>query len=472
MSTTTRPYPAGRHSRVPRPRRPGPAPAWWRDAAGLATWMSMLFVLALWMSIQGVQQLGTLVGLLNSVGRLTGLVSADLLLIQVLLMARIPWVERSYGQDELARRHRLTGFTSFNLMVAHIVLISLGYAGSDHSGLVAEVWSMVTTYPGMLLATAGTALLVMVVITSMKAARRKLRYESWHLLHLYAYLGVGLALPHQLWSGTDFSSSPVASAFWWTLYIAAAGAVLVFRLGLPLWRNWQHRLVVDRVVREGRGVVSVYLRGRHLHRLQVAAGQFFVWRFLHGSGWTRGNPFSLSASPNGQLLRITAKDLGTGSRRLAKLPVGTRVLFEGPYGRLTDSVRRSHKMTMVASGIGITPLRALLEEAHYEPGHAVLLYRASTPAHFLFRRELDALAAHRGVRVVYLPGRRMRDRHSWLPGNYAAMPDENALRHLVPDIAEHDVFVCGQDAWTDAVVTSARRAGVPTEHIHTERFAW
>ena len=56
----------------------------------------------------------------------------------------------------------------------------------------------------MLLATAGTALLVMVVVTSVRAARRRLRYESWHLLHLYAYLGVGLALPHQLWTGTDF----------------------------------------------------------------------------------------------------------------------------------------------------------------------------------------------------------------------------------------------------------------------------
>jgi predicted ferric reductase len=461
-----------RHSRDQLPRRPGPAPAWWRDAAGLAAWMSMLFVVALWMSVQGVQQLSTLVGLLNSVGRLTGLVAADLLLIQVLLMARIPWVERSYGQDELARKHRLVGFTSFNLMVAHIVLISLGYAAVDQLGVVAEVWNLVTTYPGMLLATAGTALLVMVVITSMKAARRKLRYESWHLLHLYAYLGVGLALPHQIWSGTDFTGSPMAIAYWWTLYIAAAGAVLVFRLGLPLWRNWQHQLVVDRVVREARGVVSVYLRGQHLHRMPVAAGQFFVWRFMHGSGWTRGNPFSLSAAPNGNLLRITAKDLGTGSRRLAKIPVGTRVLFEGPFGRLTNSARRNHKMTMIASGIGITPLRALLEEAHYEPGHAVLLYRATAPAHFLFRREIDALAAHRGVRVVYLPGKRMRDRPSWLPGNYAAMADENALRHLVPDIGEHDVFVCGPDPWTEAVVTSARRAGVAAEQIHTERFAW
>src|SRR5207248_2670013 len=125
---------------------------------------------------------------LTSLGRLTGLVSADLLLLQVLLMARIPWAERSYGQDELARRHRLVGFGSVTLMLAHIGLISLGYAVTDHSGLVGEVWSLVTTYPGMLLATAGTLALILVAATSIRAARRKLRYESWHLLHLYGYL--------------------------------------------------------------------------------------------------------------------------------------------------------------------------------------------------------------------------------------------------------------------------------------------
>jgi predicted ferric reductase len=470
MSTTIQAI--RRPDRRPSRGRPLSARAWWRDVSGLAAWLSVLFVVALWVAGRGLQQLGTPAGLLTSTGRLTGLLSADLLLLQVLLMARIPWVERSYGQDELARRHRLAGFSSFTLMCAHVVLISLGYAATDQTGLVSEVWGLVTTYPGMLLATAGTAALVMVAVTSMKAARRRLRYESWHLLHLYAYVGVGLALPHQLWTGADFISSPAATVFWWSAYCAAAGAILLFRFGLPLWRNVYHRLVVDHVVPEGDGVVSVYIQGRHLDRLPVVAGQFFVWRFLHGTGWTRGNPFSLSAAPDGRHLRITAKDLGEGSRRLATLPAGTRILFEGPYGRLTDSVRSGRKVALFASGIGITPLRALLEEMAYRPGEAVLLYRASTPAHLLFRRELDAIAAHRGVRILYLPGHRDLDRPSWLPAGYAAAPDETVLRHLVPDLAEHDVFVCGPDAWAGTVIASVRRAGVPAGWIHSERFGW
>jgi predicted ferric reductase len=449
-----------------------PVRAWWRDAAGLLTWLSVLFVVALWVSGRGLQDLGS--DFFTSTGRLTGLLSADLLLLQVLLMARIPWVERSYGQDELARRHRLTGFTSLTLLAAHIVLISLGYAATDRSGLLGEVWTLVTTYAGMLLATAGTLALVMVAVTSVRAARRRLRYESWHLLHLYAYLGAGLALPHQLWTGADFTASPVATVFWWTAYASAAGAVLVFRLGSPIWLNARHHLVVEEVVREAPGVVSVYLHGRRLDRLPVAAGQFFIWRFLSGPGWTRGKPFSLSAAPDsdGNRLRITAKDLGPGSRKLARMRPGTRALFEGPYGRLTGTVRKGPKLAMFASGIGITPLRALLAELPYLPGDAVLFHRAGRHADLLFRRELDELAARRGIRIHYLLGRRSRDRASWLPADYAPVPDEQVLRHLVPDIADHDVYVCGPDAWAEAVLDTARRAGVPADRVHSERFGW
>ena len=152
-------------------------------------------------------------------------------------MARIPFVERVYGQDDLARRHRLVGFTSFNLMLAHVVLITVGYAAQDHRNLFGELWSLVVDYPGMLLALAGTVLLVMVALTSMRRARRRLRYESWHLLHLYAYLGVGLALPHQLWTGQEFLTNQVATLYWWSLWIAAGGAILVCRLGIPLYRT-------------------------------------------------------------------------------------------------------------------------------------------------------------------------------------------------------------------------------------------
>ena len=147
-------------------------------------------------------------------------------------MARIPVLERAFGQDRLAALHRLVGFTSFNLMLAHIVLITWGYAAGR---LAADARDALgphrSTTPACCSRSAGTACLVMVVVTSVRAARRRLRYESWHLLHLYAYLGVGLALPHQLWTGPGVPVLAGRTVFWWTAWAAAAGAVLVWRVG-------------------------------------------------------------------------------------------------------------------------------------------------------------------------------------------------------------------------------------------------
>ncbi|MEV8507143.1 ferric reductase-like transmembrane domain-containing protein [Actinoplanes sp. NPDC051475] len=459
----------------PRTMQPPPVtvrratPRWWPDVGGSAAALSLLIVTALWVGNGGVQQ--ALGGDLEAFGRLAGLWASDLMLLQVLLLARIPLVERAFGQDRLARWHRWTGFTSFHLMVAHIVLITLGYAATAHTGAWAELWDMLITYPGMLLAAAGTALLVMVVVTSMRAARRRLRYESWHLLHLYAYLGVGLALPHQLWTGADFIGSPLSTAYWWTLYAVSAGAVLVYRVGLPLWRSWRHGLVVSRVVPEGPGLTSVYLEGRALDRLPARAGQFFQWRFLDGAGWSRAHPYSLSATPHGHLLRITVKDLGDGSARVARLRPGTRALIEGPYGKLTGETYTGGPVVMLACGIGVTPLLALLGELPYAFAEATLVYRARSEAEMAFRGELEWFARHRGVRVVPLLGARAA-RPSWLPDAYADHADADALRQIAPAIEHAHVYVCGPEEWTEAAGVAARDAGVPAGRVHTELFSW
>lgn len=427
---------------------------------GLVTWW--------WATGGGVRELRGWVPGLDSTGRLTGLVSAVLLLFQVLAMARIPVLETAFGQGRLARGHRLLGFASFTLMIAHIGLITWGYAGGRLLSTPGTAWDLTVDYPGMLLAVAGTACLVMVVVTSIKAARRRLRYESWHLLHLYAYLGVGLALPHQLWTGQDFTSSPGRVFFWWGLWIAAAVAILVWRVALPLVRSARYGLRVSGVVAEGRGTVSVHLTGGE-QGLQPEAGQFFTFRFLSGRGWSRAHPYSLSAAPVDGRLRFTARVVGDGSAALSSLRAGTRVLVEGPHGRLSARARTRPRVALVGAGVGIAPLRALAEALPYAPGDAVLIYRFTGEP--LFARELEALADRRGLQVVYLPGVR-RSPDSWLGDGVPPIDDTAALRTLVPDVAERDVFVCGPDAWATSLRRSAVAAGLPAARFHTETFGW
>jgi predicted ferric reductase len=464
--------------RAGRPSRALPAPAsrsGWADVLGPLAGASVVAVVLLWVVRQGPERLTGLVPGLESVGLLTGLLSADLLLLQVFLLARIPWVERAWGHDVLVRRHGWLGFASFALMIAHVVAFAVERLLRDDSSSWGPLWPLFVTASWMLWASVGTLLVVGVSITSVRALRRRLRYESWHLLHLYGYVGVGLALPHQILDGSDFQSA-LARRYWWSVWGLAAAAVLVFRVGLPLWRSATCRLRVASVTPEGTGVVSVVVEGRALHRLGTRSGQFFVWRFLDGPGWTRGHPYTISAAPTDDRLRITVQASGDGSGRTARLRPGTRVLVEGPYGTMTAERRRHPGLLAMAAGVGITPIRALLEDTGYAPGETLLVYRCSREEHEIFVAEIAELAQRRGVRVVHLIGPRRTD-GSWRPGGGDGVDDDTvddaqALRDLVPDLTERDIFVCGPPGWTRAVRLAARSSGAAREQIHTEDFAW
>jgi ferredoxin-NADP reductase len=251
--------------------------------------------------------------------------------------------------------------------------------------------------------------------------------------------------------------------------------VLGWRIGQPVWRSLRHRLVVSEVVPEADDCVSVHMTGRRLDALPARAGQFLIWRFL-APGWTRGHPYSLSAAPDGRSLRITVKDLGDGSAALRALRPDTRVLVEGPYGRLTARARTSTGVAMIGAGVGITPLRALAEElAGRDENRAdgvdvVLLHRYRDEP--LFADELATLARDGRARTLPLPGPR-RAPGSWLgPTIDAAVDDLTALRAWVPDIAARDVYVCGPPDWTRLVQHTLTAAGVPAQAVHIETFGW
>ncbi|SFS03669.1 Predicted ferric reductase [Microbacterium sp. cf046] len=451
--------------------RRNPHAALWHAAATTIIWLTSLFVVALWVAGGGIgATLGFTAETLTTLGRLTGLVSANLLLYQVLLMARIPVFERGFGRDAMTRMHRFVGFWSFWLLGAHIVLLVAGYSASAGINPIVQLWDFVWDYPGMLLATVATLLIVLVVVTSIRRARRKLRYESWHLLHLYAYLGVGPALPHQLWTGADFLSSPLATTYWWTLWAVAAASVIVFRLGVPLLRSVRHGIRVSRVERDGDTGVTVRMSGRSLHRLGAHAGQFFVWRFVDGAGWTRGHPFSLSEAPTAHGLSISARVVGDGTQRLTRLRPGTRVLIEGPYGHMVGAARQGTKLLMIGAGAGVAPLVSLLEEQPYTSGDATLITRDHSDGDAMRQDAIRDLVAKRGVRHAPLSGPRSPGPSPWLSASHGAWRGPDLIRYVAPDLDAYDVYLCGPVPWMKSVTADLRTAGVAAGRIHSEAF--
>jgi len=432
---------------------------------GVALVANGVIVLGLWLRHGGLHTLSTPGGPLTAAGQLFGLYGTYAVLVELLLMSRIGWVERYIGFDRLAVWHRWGGFSSVTLLVGHAVFITLGYAAASRQSIPTQLGDFVRHYPDVLMSIVGLALFLAVGVTSLRWARRRLTREGWYSVHLYAYLAVALSFAHQLSVGADFATDRLARLWWGALYVFVLGSFLSWRIGRPLLFNARHRLRVESIREECPGVMSVYITGRHLDRVRAEAGQFFLWRFLTGSGWAKAHPFSLSAAPNSRFLRITVKSLGDDTSKLQLLHRGVGVFAEGPYGTFTARRRTRKGVALIAGGIGITPLRAMLETLSGEPGDIVLLYRVATERDIAFRRELRKLAERRGIDVRLLVGEEIGDDET----DRIGVP---ALRTHIPDIAKRDVYVCGPPAMLAAVHRRLTTLSVPANQVHFERFEY
>lgn len=392
------------------------------------------------------------------VAHVSGMLAGYGVLIILVLMSRWPVLERGIGADVLARWHARGGRTILGLVLVHGVFAVIAWSLLTRQDPLSAL-AQVLTWPGVGTATIGTALLCAVAVASVRSARNRLRWETWYFLHLTMYAAIALSFSHQL-AGPDLAGHRWLQVGWALLYTFTFALLLRYRFIAPARAALRHRLRVVAVIPEAPGVVSIVLQGRHLAELLAQPGQFFRWRFLSVGSWATAHPFSLSAPVVGNRIRLTVKALGDGSERLQRVPVGTRVIAEGPYGAMTAARRTRRDVLLVAGGVGITPMRALFQTMPTTPGQdLMLLYRARNRDQLVFREELDALAAHRRARVVYLLG---------------SDPDllsARSLTRLVSGLADRDVYLCASPGLSAAVRLSLRRAGLPTAQLHEERFA-
>ncbi len=396
-----------------------------------------------------------------ALSELTGLVGVGLLLGSVLLTARVPWLERAAGLDVLIRWHRRIAPYGAYLVTAHVLLAIVGYAGVEGRGVLPETWSLAWTWRDMLAAYAGFAMLVAAGLTSWRVARRRMRYETWWAVHLYTYLGIGLSLLHQLSTGVTFVGHTAMRWTWLAAHVAILATVLWYRLLTPLVRSLWHGMRVERVVRQGRGTISVILRGRRLDRLPMAGGQFAHFRFCRRGLWWQAHPYSISGLPWQGRLRITMAVEGDYAKAIMRLAPGTRVLFEGPYGAFTAH-RRSpgRRVLLVGGGVGITPIRTVLDDLPPQ-SRPIVVYRVRKGEDAILVEELQRLVDERGGQLHVWAGRR-RDQPV----------DARRLMRLAPDLPGRHVYVCGPVSLVNSVRSACTLVGVPAERFHAEEFAW
>ena len=431
------------------------------DQAFLITGLGLGFTLTVQITTLTAGDFADVYAIITTISRFFALTGSYLSIIGLLLIARIPWIENALGHDRLVVWHRKAMPYALYMITLHVLLVALGYAGSEGKVIGRELWIMVTTYPWMLPAFAGLVLLIMAGITSYKTVRNSIKYETWWVIHLYTYLGVALSFMHQILTGGMFIGHPLNRAYWIGLYVAVVIAIVTWRIAIPTIRSLRHKLKLSKVVIEGPGVVSMYISGRDISKLRAQGGQFFNWRFLTKDRWHESHPFSLSAAPTDTELRFTVKALGDSTSDFINLPIGTRVIIEGPYGIFTRDMARQFKhVTLIGGGVGITPLRAIIDEIP-DATTIDLLYRARSEADLVLKEELNQLARDRSVNVHYLVGSR---------ADYPI--NENTIKKYAPRFVDSDVYVCGPESLIDDVIETCKSAGIPKDRVHHEAFLY
>jgi predicted ferric reductase len=422
----------------------------------------LVVTLGLWARHGGVAALtagGT--STLSSIGQVSGLIAALAALGGLVLTARPRFLERRYGHDQLLAAHRWFGITTAFALALHAITDTWAWGASTGGSFISGLVDLVANEAWMVSALMATILVLTVSLSSWRRIRQFIPYETWYFIHLTGYLAVVLGFGHQLTIGTDIAGDRLALVWWWGLAILTAAIVIWSRVG-DLVRSLTRSFYVAAISREANGIGSIHVTGPGLRHLRVAGGQFFNVRALTWDLWWQAHPFSISAAPTSAGLRFTVKELGDDSACLLRMRPGTRLILEGPYGVFTADRAEGAPVVLVAGGVGVAPIRAVLEDCSPQQ-RPIVIVRVRDESDVAHRIELERLVAARNGSLHVLTGPRQ-----WFTRHDPFHPD--TLRAWIPDVAQRHVFMCGPASLESAVMKGMRKAGVPTDHIHHERF--
>ncbi len=215
---------------------------------------------------------------------------------------------------------------------------------------------------------------------------------------------------------------------------------------------------IARIVEHAPDTRSIILRGE---RLPHQPGQF-ISCLLPVGGETLIRPYSIASDPDADELEFCL-DLvpgGAGSRHLFGLRPGATVRFTGPWGTFVLDRAPDAESVFVADGTGIAPIRPMIRRALATGAHhpVRLLCGVESPAHLLFRAELEELSRARPTfRFEHVPRATLR---------------EEVARRWVDADADRSrrFFVCGVGAIVPALRDLLRGAGYERRAVQYEKW--
>ncbi len=427
--------------------------------------LNLFTIVFFWWSNSGPQLFQGISLAFISLGRLCGLFAVYAVLLQLVLIGRSPWIEKIFGLDKLSRIHRLNGKIAICFILLHPLLLTLGYSLDRKTGFIHQFLFFVTKFEDVFEAFIAVILFSFIVFLSLSIARKRLKYETWYYVHIFNYLAIFLAWSHQLKNGEDFLSNNLFVFYWYGLYIFVLINHILFRFIRPWFNFFKYRFYVTDIIHETDDVISVIITGKNIENFKVKPGQFLIVRFLTKDLWWQAHPFSFSKYPDGQSIRLSIKNVGDFTSVIPRIKKGSYVYIDGPFGIFTKEVITKEKILFIAGGIGITPIRSLLEQLVREKRDIVLMYSNKIKKEIVFKNEFDKLQKEFSFSVYYFLSQEQES------GFYSGRIDGQQIEKLVKDFKKRDIFLCGPVSMMDAIKKDLLVRGVPAHQIHYEQFS-
>lgn len=409
--------------------------------------------------------------MLLALGRLSGLLLVSLVFLQVMLMGRARWLEPVFGLDKLARVHRTVGKIILVFLIAHPLLIVYSYSNFDSVSLWQQYLRFIFNYEDVFKASIAVWILLFVVVYSILMMRRKWNFEWWYLSHLSVYIAIILSFGHQAANGNEFLQYPTFLWYWYAVYAFVFGNLALYRFLRPLRLYGKHKFIIEKTVPETKDVTSVYIAGKKLDEFKVKAGQFFIVRFLDKKRWWQAHPFSLSKYPDGKTLRLSIKASGDFTETIKSIQPGTKLLVEGPYGVFTKNLSQKNKVLLIAGGIGITPIRGIIEDLAKMGKDVVLLYANKTIDDTALRSELEDLSNQYKFPIHYVLSNLKSEIFNLQFPMHPGYVDKILIHKYVRDLSEREVYLCGPPPMMTAVIKTLIELGIQKKYIYYEKFS-
>lgn len=431
--------------------------------------VNTIIIITFWWFISGKLMLSNpgLTTTLIVLGRITGLLAVYFILIQLLVIGRVKWIEKTFGLDKLSVAHHWLGIAAFLLIILHLLLLLTGYAQIYELTWIEQFLDFINNWEGLLPAAISIILFIVVIVGSITLVKKRTKYENWYYIHLISYLAILLAYGHQLELGFDLKNNHLFAAYWILLYIFTGVNFVFYRFFWQIYLYKKHHFFVSEIKQETNDTISIYIKGDKLNEFSFQAGQFAIFRFLNKGLWWQSHPYSFSDVPEKGYLRITAKNLGDFSSALQNIPIGTKLLIDGPNGIFTEKTRQPDKIILIAGGVGITPIRALTEKLAQDNKNLVLLYSVRKANQIIFKQELEDLAKKYSANLKI---------------HYIISEEENAHRFklinevcitcLVPDISSREAYICGPAGMMVALKKQLINLGINKSKIYYEKFSF